>query len=191
MSDEELYKAFEKAKTGDEEAFGLIYDYFAEKILRFIYFRTGHKEVAEDILSDTFVKAWTKLSQVNSHKALSTWLYQIAKNNVIDYYRVRKNLVPIDEVAAFLEDAAPAIDDSLLGFRDQKLLAMVENLPQEQREVIRYKFFEDLTNQEIALLMNKTEGAIRVIQHRAVVKLREMIKPDKPEKTKGKHHHDE
>src|SRR5688572_29983186 len=98
MTEEELNIAFDKARSSDPEAFAQIYDFYAEPIYRFIFFRTGHKEIAEDILSDTFVKAWLKINQVNSAKALSSWLYQIAKNNIIDYYRVRKTQVSLDEV---------------------------------------------------------------------------------------------
>ncbi|HTL39819.1 MAG TPA: sigma-70 family RNA polymerase sigma factor, partial [Methylomirabilota bacterium] len=89
MSEEELKKNLKLAQNGNSSAFAEIYDYFSEKIYRFIYFRVGHKEVAEDILADTFVKAWQKINQINSPLALSAWLYQIARNNIIDYYRVR------------------------------------------------------------------------------------------------------
>ena len=82
MTEEQLKNTLRLAQNGNSEAFALIYDYFAPKIYKFIYFRTGHKEVAEDILSDTFIKGWQKINQINSPEALSAWLYQIAKNNI-------------------------------------------------------------------------------------------------------------
>ncbi|MBI2356231.1 MAG: hypothetical protein HYV13_03455 [Candidatus Doudnabacteria bacterium] len=88
MTDEELNKLLSEAQSGDHEAFGLIYDEYSGRIYKFIFFRVGHKEVAEDILSETFVKAWNKISQINSYKALSSWFYQVAKNNIVDYYRL-------------------------------------------------------------------------------------------------------
>src|SRR6186997_2352002 len=103
MTEAELKLIFQKAQNGDTEAFARLYDEFAEKLFRFIFFRVGHKEVAEDVLADTFVKAWQKLNQVHSPEALSGWLYQIAKNNIIDYYRIKKDFVPLDDVAEFLE----------------------------------------------------------------------------------------
>ena len=173
---EELNIAFIKAKSADPEAFARIYDFYAEPIYRFIFFRTGHKEIAEDILADTFIKAWLKINQVHSVKALGSWLYQIAKNNIIDYYRVRKNLVSLDEVEEFfLEDAASSIDELNLEFEQRVIINLLESLPLDQQQVIKYKFFEDLSNEEIALLLNKTEGAIRVIQHRAITKLKGLI----------------
>ena len=86
MTDTELKQFLQKAQNGETQAFARLYDEFAEKLYRFVYFRVGHKEVAEDILSDTFVKAWQKIRSVSSPESLSGWLYQIARNNVIDYF---------------------------------------------------------------------------------------------------------
>lgn len=176
MTDEELKNWLQKAQSGDQDAFGRIYDHFADKIYRFIYFRVGHKEVAEDVLSDTFVKSWQKINQINSPAALSGWLYQIAKNNIIDYYRLKKELVALSEVEEFLEDEASAVDSVNLSLQQNKILKVLTQLPLDQQEVIKYRFFEDLTNEEIAYVMGKTEGAVRVLQHRAITKLKELLK---------------
>jgi RNA polymerase sigma-70 factor, ECF subfamily len=179
MTEPELNKAFARAQKLDREAFGLIYDHFAEKLYKFIFFRVGHKELAEDILADTFVKAWTKISQVTSAKAFTSWLYQIAKNNIIDYYRVKKVTIDLEEVVDTLEDAASPFDDANLMIEHRVVLQLMEQLPEEQRQVIRYKFFEDLENIEIAQIMSKSEGSIRVIQHRAINKLKELLNKKK------------
>ena len=175
MTEEELKIYLQKAQNGEQEAFGLIYDQFAEKIYRFIYFRVGHKEVAEDVLSDTFVKGWQKINQVNSPEALSGWLYQIARNNIIDYYRLKKELVPLEDVENILEDAINPVDNVSASIQQKRILDVMDQLTGEQREVIKYKFFEDLTNEEIAYVLGKTEGAIRVLQHRAVTRLKELL----------------
>lgn len=175
MTDKELQNAFEKARKLDREAFGKIYDHFAGKLYKFIYFRVGHKELAEDIMADTFVKAWTRIDQLSSANALSSWLYQIAKNNVIDYYRVKKVTVDLEEVVDVLEDAASPIDDANLMIEHKVVMELMQNLPEEQQQVIRYKFFEELENIEIAQIMGKSEGSVRVIQHRAINKLKELL----------------
>src|SRR5688572_25408281 len=141
MNDQELKQAFEKAQKLDREAFGLIYDHFSEKLYKFIFFRVGHKELAEDILADTFVKAWTKVQQVESPKAFTGWLYQIAKNNIIDYYRVKKVTVDLEEVVEFLEDASSPIDDANLMVEHRVVVELIELLPADQQAIIRYKFF--------------------------------------------------
>jgi RNA polymerase sigma-70 factor, ECF subfamily len=179
MNELELQQAFEKAQKLDREAFGRIYDHFSEKLYRFIFFRVGHKELAEDILADTFVKAWTKIEQVSSAKAFTSWLYQIAKNNVIDYYRVKKVTVDLEEVVEVLEDASSPIDDANLMIEQRVVVELIEHLAIDQQQVLRYKFFEDLENIEIAQIMGKPEGSIRVIQHRAILKLKELLRKKK------------
>lgn len=175
MTEDELKICLQKAQTGDQEAFGRIYDHFADKIYRFIYFRVGHKEVAEDVLSDTFVKSWQKINQINTPAALSGWLYQIAKNNIIDYYRLKKELVALSEVEEFLEDEANPVDTVSISIQQNRVLNILTELPPDQQQVIKYRFFEDLSNEEIAYVMSKTEGAIRVLQHRAIIKLKEIL----------------
>jgi RNA polymerase sigma-70 factor (ECF subfamily) len=175
MTEQELKQFLQKAQKGDTEAFARIYDEFTEKLYRFIYFRVGQKEVAEDILSDTFVKAWQKIAQAKEHLALAGWLYQIARNNIIDYYRIKKDFIPLEEVEHFLEDAVNPVDAANLSLEQAKTLEVMKELPLEQRKVLQYKFFEDLSNEEIALVMNKTEGAVRVIQHRAILKLKDLM----------------
>ena len=174
MTDTELKQFLQKAQSGNTEAFARLYDEFAEKLYRFVYFRVGHKEVAEDILSDTFVKAWQKIGSVSSPESLSGWFYQIARNNVIDYYRIKKDFLPLDEVVDFLVDAVNPVDTVNLSLEQAKTLEILKSLSVEQQVVIKYKFFEDLSNEEIAQILNKTEGAIRVIQHRAIIKLKEL-----------------
>lgn len=175
MTDDELNNLLTLAQSGDREAFGVIYDEYSGKIYKFIFFRVSHKEVAEDILSDTFVKAWSKIGQINSYKALVGWLYQVAKNNIIDYYRLKKETVSLEDVESLLEDPQNVVEAANLSLEQKKLLDMLILLPLEQSAVIRYKFLEELDNVEIAHIMNKTEGAIRVIQHRAVANLKKLF----------------
>ena len=175
MTEEQLKQILKEAQNGDTKAFALIYDHFSAKIYKFIFFRVGHKEVAEDVLSDTFVKGWQKINQVNSPAAFSAWLYQIAKNNIIDYYRLKKETVALEDVQDFLEDEINPVDLTNLNIQQKKILDVLHELPNDQQEVIKYKFFEDLTNEEIAYVLGKNEGAIRVIQHRAISKLKELL----------------
>src|SRR3989344_7804810 len=153
MTEAELKIWLQKAQSGDQDAFGRIYDHFADKIYRFIYFRVGHKEVAEDVLSDTFVKSWQKINQINSPEALSGWLYQIAKHNIIDYYRLKKELVPLGEVEEFLEDEVNPVDSINANMGQKRILDVLTQLSSDQQEVVKYKFFEDMTNEEIAYVM--------------------------------------
>jgi RNA polymerase sigma-70 factor, ECF subfamily len=165
-----------KAKKGDQVAFGEIYNLYFKKIYRFIFFRVGHKEIAEDLAEEVFLKAFTKISSVQENKAFEGWLYQIARNLVIDYYRQKKLIVALEDIENTLEYETNVIDVVNLESQQKVFLKFIKELSSEQQTVIKLKFFEDLENSEIAQILEKNEGAIRVIQHRAISKLQELIK---------------
>ena len=87
-----------KAKAGQSGAFGEIYNLYFKKIYRFVYYRVGHKEVAEDLAEDVFLKAFSKLNSISENNAFVGWRYQIARNKVIDYYREKKQTVSLDQI---------------------------------------------------------------------------------------------
>ncbi len=168
-----------KAKEGSQPAFAEIYNLYFKKIYKFIYFRVGHKEAAEDLAEDVFVKAFEKIKTINNNNSFDAWLYQIARNKIIDYYREKKSTIALEEVENTLEYETNVIDAVDLKDRQKALLKMMKELGTEQQAVLKLKFLEDFSNKEIAELLNKNEGAIRVIQHRAITKLQELInKPD-------------
>ncbi len=166
----------QRAKNGEEAAFGEIYNLYFKKIYRFIFYRVGHKEAAEDLAEEVFLKAFSKLSSLSNWNSFEAWLYQVARNLVIDYYRGKRATVALDEVENTLEYETNVIDVVNLQEQQKILLKLLKELGAEQQIVIKLKFFEDLENWEIAELLHKNEGAIRVIQHRAVSKLQELIK---------------
>jgi RNA polymerase sigma-70 factor (ECF subfamily) len=165
-----------KARAGNEAAFGEIYNLYFKKIYQFIYYRVGHKEVAEDLAEEVFLKAFAKISSVLDDNSFVGWLYQIARNIVIDYYRQKKNVVALEDVENTLEYETNVIDIVNLESQQKVLLKLLKELGAEQQIVLKLKFFEDLTNSEIAEMLHKNEGAVRVIQHRAIVKLQELLK---------------
>jgi RNA polymerase sigma-70 factor, ECF subfamily len=164
-----------QARSGVEAALSELYDRYFIKIYRFIFFRVGHKETAEDLSEDVFVKAFASLHTLENDAVFEGWLYQIARNKVIDYYRSKKALVPIEEVENTLEYETNIVDIVNLDFQQKTLIKFLKELTAEQQVVIKLKFFEDLTNQEISHILGKEEGAVRVIQHRAITKLKSLI----------------
>jgi RNA polymerase sigma-70 factor (ECF subfamily) len=163
-----------KAKNGNGAAFAEIYNHFFKKIYQFVYFRVGHKETAEDLAEDVFIKAFSKISSFKSEN-LEGWLYRIARNLVIDYYRQKRVNVNLEELENTLVYESSLIEEANLKDQQGVLLKLLKELSNEQQVVIKMKFFEDLDNDEIAEILEKTEGAIRVIQHRAIAKLKELI----------------
>ena len=163
------------AKDGQPEALAEIYELYFKKIYRFIFYRVSHKEVAEDIAEEVFIKAFSRISSIRANATFEGWLYRIAKNLVIDYYRQKNPTVALEEVENTLVYQSNVIDAINLSEQQKILLQILKELGAEQQVVIKLKFLEGLENAEIAELLDKNEGAIRVIQHRAIAKLRELI----------------
>jgi RNA polymerase sigma-70 factor, ECF subfamily len=175
ISLDKLLSLLRQAKEGHEAALTELYNHFFEKIYRFIFYRVGHKEVAEDLTEEVFIKVFRGIKNLQETQAFEAWLYQIARNQVIDYYRSKKAVIPIEEVENTLEYETNIVDVVHLQSQQQVFIKLLKELTGEQQAVMRMKFLEDLDNDEIAAVLNKTEGAIRVIQHRAITKLKDLI----------------
>ncbi len=176
QNNDPLISLIDRAKSGDQAAFSDLYNQFFKKIYRFIFFRVSHKEVAEDLAEDVFVRAYKKMSSVKQADSFEGWLYQIARNRIIDHYREKKITVSLDEMENTLEYNSNIVDLVNLQHDQAILLKLLKELTGEQQSVIKMKFLEELDNNEIALSLGKTEGAIRVIQHRAIIKLQSLMK---------------
>jgi RNA polymerase sigma-70 factor (ECF subfamily) len=155
-----------KAKSGDARAFGLLYDATLDRIYRYVFFRVTDAELAEDLTSQVFLKAWENLRRYKPGGPFVAWLYTIARNTVIDHYRTRKQSVPLDQTV-IKED--PALDEKVDLKHDIGILQeAMQDLTDEQREVLTLRFLADMETGEIAERMQKSEGAIRALQMRAL-----------------------
>ncbi len=166
QQEQELLQA---AKMGKQDAFASLYDAYAEKIYNFIYFKVLHQETAEDISTDTFLKAWEKLQQFKGDN-FAAWLYTIARNKVTDYYRQKKDNYDIDDCWDLSDgqDLLAQVDTSLQFQNLQKALA---HLNREDRELLIMRFWQDLSFAEIAEILGKKQGAVKMACGRAVKKL--------------------
>lgn len=164
-----------KAKTGDKDAFADLYNTYFEKIYAFVYYRVSHKEIAEDLTEDVFLKAYQQLKNLTQTDAFQGWLYKIARNRIIDYYRSKKESITLDGLENSLSYEQALIDVIELEAQQKIFLEILAELGPEQQSVIKMKFIEELDNEAIAASLGKTEGAIRVIQHRAITKLKNLF----------------
>ena len=171
----ELDALVRKAVQRDDVAFGQIYDLYFEKVYRFIYFRVNHRESAQDLVADVFVKVWDKMAKVQDAAKFNGWIYQIARNMVIDYYRARKQEGDINLLENVLQYEDNIVDRTNFSFQQKAFFEELKKLTDEQQLVIKLKFLDDLDNSEIAQILNKSEGAIRVIQHRAINELKHLL----------------
>jgi RNA polymerase sigma-70 factor (ECF subfamily) len=161
---------------GDTEAFGRLYDIFADRIYSHIYYRTSNIEDARDLTQEVFVKAWQALPKYKRSKTpFLGWLFTISRNRVIDYYRTKKDYAYLDN-EIIMEDCKESPEKLVEAqFNQQEVRRAILQLPEEQQQVILMSFIEGLEYSEIAAALNKTEGNIRVIVHRALKKMREIL----------------
>lgn len=164
-----------EAKSGKKEAFGQLYDHYATPIYRFVALKVSGREEAEDLTHETFLSAWQNLkSYKHQGFPFSSWLYQIARNKVIDHYRTRKQHASFENLDEdFLKVVGVTENNLEISLAMDQVRQAIARLGQEQQDVIIMKFVEDMPNEEIATALNKSEGAVRLLQHRAIQNLKE------------------
>ena len=172
---DQLELILKEAQTGSNEALTKLYNAYFDRIYRFIFYRTSHKETSEDLTEEVFIKTFKNLKNLDQLGAFEGWMFQIARNKVIDYYRSKKQTVALEDVESTLEYEKNLVDEVNLKTEQVVFMKLLKELTDEQQQVIKLKFLEDIDNPIIAEMMNKTEGAIRVIQYRAIAKLKELI----------------
>lgn len=168
-----------KIQKGDEQAFSLIYDEFADRIYKFTCLKVSEPEVAEDLLQEVFVKAWQgcktlELEDLN----FSAWLYRVASNTINDHYRKayrRPQTTELDPAfnIASTDVTEKATEDS---FDAQAMREVIDELPDNYKQIIELRYFQDFTVEETAKVLNKSSVTIRVLQHRATKKLRQLYR---------------
>lgn len=170
-----------RATGGEAEAFGRLYDHYMPMIYRFILLRVAEREEAEDLTHQVFLKAWQKIGGY-SEKGLpfSSWLYRIARNSVIDHYRRTKPTANLEDEENSEElISKPDILDKLdLKSDAKRAFKAINTLKDSEKEVIIMRFIDDLPIKEVAEAIGKTEGAVKLAQHRALNKLRKILNED-------------
>ena len=160
-------------------AFAELYNAYVDKIHRYIYYKVGNALDAEDLCEQVFLKAWEAIGRYKwCGYPFSSWLYKLAHNLVVDHYRTRREVLPLNELLATpLEPEEP--DSAMHAAVDAEALqhAMFQLTP-EQQQVVSLKFIEGYSNMDIADLMNKKEGAVRALQYRALRGLQGILESD-------------
>ena len=160
-------------ENNSRSEFTILYDQYVDKIYRFIYYKTHHKETAEDLTSVAFVKALNSFSSFDQNKGgFSAWIYKIARNTVIDFYRSKKTLINIDDVwdLSDNQDIEREVHASLKLAEVKKYL---KNLSSEQRDVVILRVWEGLSYKEIAAVLGKSENGCKMMFFRTIKKLKE------------------
>lgn len=162
-------------QQGNLEKFGELYDKYIKKIYNFVYYKTWHQETTEDITSQTFMKALERIGSFDSNRGtFQAWLYQIARNTVIDYYRTSKNSLNIDDIWRLSAGGDIEID-----FNNKQLLEKVshylDSVKPEHKEIFIMRIWNGLSYKEIATIVGKTEANCKMIFSRILVRLQNEI----------------
>ena len=159
-------KIIASCQQGDLRKFAWLYQKYLQPIYRFIYYRTLHQQTAEDLTSQTFIKA---MQGINGFKQgnFAAWLYQIARHNLTDHYRRLNKQTDINDIwdLADQTDWVEQLDSRLTL---EKVQAQLDKLKSEQREIILLRFWDELSYEEIAALVGKSVEACRMAVNRGL-----------------------
>jgi RNA polymerase sigma-70 factor (ECF subfamily) len=180
----ELFKEanwLKKLNKRDHEAFSQCYDFYAPKLYRHAFYRLGSKELAEDLVSEVFIKVWEFLADpAKKIENLRAFLYRIANNLIIDRYR-GKDRQPIlinEELENILGDEGEWEKDLGKRVEFEEVLRSLEKMPEATREILTWRYIDELGIGEIAELSGRTKNAVYVALHRALREMRALLKKD-------------
>jgi len=158
-----------QAKSGNDEAFARLYDGYVERIYRYVYFRVSDDTATEDLVSQVFLKAWQNFDRYKEGGSpFIAWLYTIARNQVIDHYRSKRETAPLEEAMAIPSDMESPDEQVQLQFDLEAMRDSLQLLSADQQQVLILKYIAGLPNPDIAKIMNKQEGTIRGLQMRGL-----------------------
>jgi RNA polymerase sigma-70 factor, ECF subfamily len=172
-----------RAQSGDADAFGELYDRYVDVVYRYIYYRVSNVSLAEDLTSETFIRALRRITSYTwQGRDFGAWLVTIARNLIADHfksgrYRLEVATSDLVEAGADRREEGPE-NEVLAAITNEALLEAVKALGPEQQECISLRFLQGMSVAETAAIMGKNEGAIKALQYRAVKSLSRLLPED-------------
>lgn len=164
----------DRAKLGDTDAFGGLYDRFQPEIARYLSHRTGDAEVAQDLAQQVFLKAWQAIPRYEHRGApFRAWLYRMAHNQMVDHFRARRPTTDLENVEIVEEPEAESF--VLAQEMSEHLQAALQRLSEDHRQVLVLRFLMEKSAREISAIMGRKEVTVRGLQMRALNALRREI----------------
>jgi RNA polymerase sigma-70 factor (ECF subfamily) len=167
-------------QSGDARAFGELYERYHDVVFRYVLFRMGDRAFAEDVTQETFVRALRRISSVSYQgRDIGAWFVTIARNLIFDY--VKSSRYRLESTTSEIVELSPATggpeQQVLENATNSELVASIDKLNPDQRECIQLRFLRGLSVAETAEIMDRNEGAVKALQHRAVRRLAQLL-PD-------------
>jgi RNA polymerase sigma-70 factor (ECF subfamily) len=179
VSPQELGRLVQHAQQGDRDALEELYLLHFDRIYSYLHMSVGNRHDAEDLTTQVFVKMLESIGKFRWRSApFSAWLFRIAHNLAMDHFRANKRWQPEEEVPEpDPGERSAAEEEALESIGRENMLEMIQRLSQEQQQVLTLKFVFNFSNAEAGTILEKTEGAIKSLQHRALASLHRELKP--------------
>jgi RNA polymerase sigma-70 factor (ECF subfamily) len=179
-----------RAKTGDADAFGTLYDRYLDLVYRYVYFRVGSHPLAEDLTSETFLRALRRITDFTwQGRDFGAWLVTIARNLITDHYKSGRHRLEVStaEILDVPIDGPHIPENAVVSaIINDRVLRAVRDLNPEQQECVVLRFLHGMTLAETALVMGKKSGAIKALQFRAVRALARALQEDLGRRPEGR-----
>ncbi|TFE30115.1 RNA polymerase sigma factor [Cohnella luojiensis] len=156
-------------------SFTSLYNDYFNDVYRSVYYKTGNKWDAEDIVSETFRKAFIKFSTIRHGDNVRAWLMTIARNTLIDHYRRRKDVFFLHDVQEFLVVPDSFVTRLETDCENERLISALKRLPEDERIIVHMKYLSGFKYQEIGTLIGKSEETAKMKSYRALKKLRRWL----------------
>jgi RNA polymerase sigma-70 factor (ECF subfamily) len=176
-STENVRKLVDRAQKGDRAALEELYLIHFDRIYSYLHVSVGNKHDAEDLTTQTFLKMLEAIDRFRWQSApFSAWLFRIAHNLAMDHFRSRRRWQPEAEVPEPLDSEEPSAElEAMQSIGRESMLELIEKLSPEQQQVLTLKFVFNFPNGDVAKILDKTEGAIKSLQHRALASLQKQV----------------
>ena len=176
-STENVRRLVDRAQKGDRTALEELYLIHFDRIYSYLHVSVGNKHDAEDLTTQTFLKMLEKIGRFRWQSApFSAWLFRIAHNLAMDHFRSRRRWQPEAEVPEPLDSEEPSAElEAMQSIGRESMFELIEKLSPEQQQVLILKFVFNFPNGDVANILDKTEGAIKSLQHRALASLQKQI----------------
>ena len=173
----EVRALVERAQAGDREALEELYLIHFDRIYSYLHLSVGNRHDAEDLTTQTFLKMLEAIGRFRWQSVpFSAWLFRIAHNLAIDHFRARRRVQPEDEVPEPPgQEESSAEQQAMESIGQAGMLTLIERLSMEQRQVLTLKFLFGFANADVAGILDKTEGAVKSLQHRALASLQKHV----------------
>jgi len=177
-STEHIRKLVERGQQGDREALEELYLIHFDRIYGYLHMSVGNRHDAEDLTTQTFLRMLESIGRFRWQSApFSAWLFRIAHNLAMDHFRARRRWQPEEEVPEQPGSEEPSAElEAMKSIGRQSMLDLIDRLSPEQQQVLTLKFVFGFANADVANILDKTEGAIKSLQHRALASLQKQLK---------------